>query len=49
LKEKIFYEKNIRKTNFIGTFNEKVFNAVKDKYNKQLFTGRIKGYGEVFI
>lgn len=49
LKEKVFYEKGIRKDNFIGTFNEKVFNTVKDKYNKQIFTGRINGYGEVFI
>jgi hypothetical protein len=49
LKEKIFYERGVRKDNFLGTFNEKVFNAVKDKYNKQFFTGRVKGYGEVFI
>ena len=49
LKEKMFYEKNIRKDNFVGTFNEKIFNAVKDKYNRQLFTGRIQGYGEVLI
>lgn len=49
LKEKVFYERNIRKNNFLGTFNEKIFNAVKDKYNKQKFTGRVSGYGEVFI
>lgn len=49
LKEKMFYERNVRKDNFVGTFNEKIFNAVKDKYNRQLFTGRIQGYGEVLI
>lgn len=49
LKEKIFYERGVRKNNFIGTFNERIFNAVKDKYNKQMFTSRVSGYGEVFI
>jgi hypothetical protein len=49
LKEKIFYEKGIRTDNFIGTFSERVYEAVKDKLNKQLWTGRVKGYGEIFI
>ena len=45
----MFYESKVRTNNFIGTFNERVINAVKDKYNKQRFIGRVKGYGEVFI
>lgn len=49
LKEKLFYEKKIRADNFIGNFNEKIYLAVKDKYNRHMFDGRIKGYGEVFI
>lgn len=49
LKEKLFFEKGIRKNNFLNTFNERVYQTVKDKYNRQFFTGRISGYGEVFI
>lgn len=48
-KEKIFYERGIRTNNFVGTFNEKVYNAVSDKLNRRRFNGRIAGYGEVFI
>lgn|SRR3989338_6076834 len=49
LKEKIFYDKNIRRDNFSGTFNEIIYNTVQNKMNRQMFTGRVKGYGEVFI
>jgi len=49
LKEKIFYERGIRANNFVGTFNERAYKAVSNKFNRQMFTGRIAGYGEVFI
>ena len=49
LKEKLFYAEGIRKDNFSGMFNERIFDAVKGKYNRQLFTGRVRGYGEVFM
>ncbi len=48
LKEKLLYSRGIRTTNFLGTFNAKVYNAVKDKFNRQFFTGIVTGYGEVF-
>jgi hypothetical protein len=49
LKEKFFYTRGIRKDNFSGTFNGKVYQAVKSKYNRQIYTGKISGYGEIFI
>lgn len=49
LKERVFYERQIRANNFIGTFNERIFKAVESKYNRHMFNGKIKGYGEVFI
>ena len=49
LKEKLFYTEGIRTNNFLGTFNERIFNAVKMKYNQQFFSGKVRGYGEVFI
>ena len=49
LKEKIFYSKNIRTDNFVGTFNEVIYNTVKNKLNRRMFTGKVEGYGEVFI
>lgn len=48
LKEKFFHERGIRE-NFFGNFNEKVYEAVKNKYNKRMLTGKVEGYGEVFI
>jgi hypothetical protein len=33
----------------IGQFSEKVIGIIQDKYNKQVYQGRITGYGKVFI
>ncbi len=49
LKEKIFFEKGIRTANFKDTFNSLIYEAVKDKYNCNMSTGKIQGYGEVII
>lgn len=49
LREKTLFEKGIRSTNFLGTFNETICDCVRQKVNRQFYTGRISGYGEVFI
>lgn len=48
IKEKMFYDRNIRINNFSGTFNEKVYDVVKDKLNRNFYSGKINGYGEIF-
>lgn len=48
IKEKMFYDRNIRINNFSGTFNEKIYNVVKDKLNRNFYSGKISGYGEIF-
>ncbi|MHC4330339.1 MAG: DUF3800 domain-containing protein [Planctomycetota bacterium] len=35
--------------NEIGQFSEQIKGIIQDKYNKQMYQGRIKGYGKVFI
>jgi hypothetical protein len=48
IREKMFYERKIRINNFSGTFNEKIYNVVKDKLNRNFYSGKISGYGEIF-
>ncbi len=49
LKEKILFDYNIRTTNFTDTFNEIIYNTVKDKLNRRKYNGKINGYGEIFL
>lgn len=49
LKEKLLFQSDIRKDRFLGTFNEKVYEVVENKLNRRYDTGRIIGYGEIFI
>ncbi len=48
IKQKILFENN-RVTNYLGTFNEKIYHAVNDKINRQIYTDKISGYGEIFL
>lgn len=48
LREKIFYERNIRTQNFKGKFSELVYNAVVGKIRKGTW-GKLKGFGEIFL
>lgn len=49
LKEKMFFSRKIRTDNFVGNFNEAIYEAVKNKLNRRVSTGKVEGYGEVFI
>ncbi len=35
--------------NEVGQFSERIIEIIQDKYNKQVYQGRIRGYGKVFI
>ena len=48
IKQKILFEKN-RVMNYLGTFNEKIYRAVNDKINRQIYKNKISGYGEIFL
>lgn len=48
IKQKILFENN-RVTNYLGTFNERIYHAVNDKINRQIYTDKISGYGEIFL
>lgn len=48
IKQKILFEKN-RAVNYLGTFNEKIYHAINDKLNRQIYKNQISGYGEIFL
>lgn len=47
-REKILYEKKIRSTKFLGTYNEVIVTNLKAKLRKS-GSGIVSGYGEVFL
>ena len=48
LREKLFYEKGIRRHNFKGRFSELVYESVASKIRRGE-KGKLKGFGEIFI
>ncbi|MFA5866442.1 MAG: DUF3800 domain-containing protein [Actinomycetota bacterium] len=49
LKEKLLFEHGIRKDRYMGMFSESIYCAVEDKFNRRFDTGKVLGYGEVFV
>jgi hypothetical protein len=48
IKQEILLDNN-QIASISGTFGEKICGAVRPKYNRQFYQGRIKGYGKVFL
>lgn len=46
-KELLYEEKRISKP--LSAFTGRIINIIKLKYNRQLYTGKIKGYGKIFL
>lgn len=47
-KREVLHEEG-RITKSLSSFDNRILNAVKSKYNKRIFNGRIKGYGKIFL
>lgn len=48
-KQEILMDKNILRQDDLGVYCQQIIGVLKQKYNKQLYTGRIDGYGKVFL
>jgi len=48
-KQEILKDKNIISENDLGDYCKRIIPILQTKYNRQLYTGRIDGYGKVFL
>jgi hypothetical protein len=48
-KQDVLRRQGIISVGEIGTFNKKLLKTIQSKYNRQLYTNKIEGYGRVFM